>query len=399
MNFNKIILIINDSLGVGNDKDAKKFGDEGASTLSNINEKYKLKVPVWRSIGVGPISDIKEWNNDKFIGYSTRLSSVSNAKDTLSGHWEMMGFKTKHPFPTFWKNGFPKKLIDKISLACDNREIIGNCAASGTEILKKLWKSEKKNKLIIYTSHDSVLQVCGNEKTMSLKKLYKYCENIRKICSTKKKWDVGRVIARPYKVDNEKIVRTVNRKDWINKLPNKMLLEKIYNKKIKITTIGKIADIFQNKNIDNIIKSKSNIDGMNKLIKILKNTNHQEKEFIFINLVDFDMKFGHRRDPKGYANAINEFDKKLMEVKNYLKNDELLMISADHGNDPTFKGTDHTRELVPLTIYSKSFKNGKRLDDCIGFGTIGNIIADIFNLKKISTGQKNLINQIYKYEF
>ena len=383
--YNRIIVIVNDSLGIGNDKRAEEFGDKGANTFKHISELHKLIIPTWKKLGIGLVAEIKDYRKQKTLGYATSINSLSNAKDTLAGHWEMMGIKTTNPFPVFTNTGFPKDLLEQLSKKCDNREIIGNKAASGTEILKELASQEKENKLIVYTSSDSVLQICGDENDMGLDNLYRYCEEARKICSSKPEWNVGRIIARPYVVENNNYTRTSNRHDWAVSPTHKTILNSLIEKDIKVIGFGKIKDIFNGSGISESFHTDGNNDGMDQLINFVHKGG--DNQFIFVNLVDFDSKYGHRRDPLGYANAINDFDIKLTKLLNVLKDDDLLMITADHGNDPTFPGSDHTRERVPLTIYSNSLSGSGKIEDKSGFGTIGNIIARNFEVELTKYGE------------
>ena len=386
--FNRIICIVTDSLGVGEDKRSKEFGDKGASTFFHISTNATLQIPMWKKLGIDNITKLAGYNKcKKPLAYTMKIQMLSNAKDTLAGHWEMMGIETKIPFPVFTKTGFPQELIDELSKACDNRKIIGNKAASGTEIIKELGLKEiNNNDLIVYTSADPVLQICGNEKHMGLKTLYRYGHAARKICNSRDDWNVGRVIVRPYVGETpETFERTSNRHDYAVIPPKETILNKLQNNDINVIGVGKIHDIFSGVGIDKSYHSISNNNGMDITIDlVMKNT---KKEFIFTNLVDFDAKFGHRRDVEGYANAINEFDIKLTKLINAMKDDDLLIITSDHGNDPTFPGSDHTREYVPGTIYSKRFIKPRHLGIKMGAGTLGNIIATNFDVKLTDVGE------------
>lgn len=385
--YKRIFMIVTDSLGIGEDKNAKQFGDQGANTFFHVSETNLLEIPTWKKLGIDSIALLTGYNKaKKQTAYTVKLSELSNAKDTLAGHWEMMGIKTSVPFPTFGENGFPPQLITELEKAF-GKKIIGNKAASGTEILDELAQQEIDNDaVIVYTSADSVLQICGHEEKMGLDTLYKYCESARKICSSKPEWNVGRIIARPYKGQNGKWERTSNRHDYAVKPPKKTILDALVEKGIEVISIGKIKDIFENQGISKAYHSESDDDGMDKTIELAmsKSTN----EFIFVNLVDFDSKFGHRRDAEGYAENINRFDIKLAKLINALNDDDLLIITSDHGNDPTWKGTDHTRELVPGTIFAKNFKEKPSyLGLRNGFGTLGNLVAKNWNLPLVDTGE------------
>ncbi len=385
--YNRILMVVTDSLGIGGDERQKEFNDEGANTLLHVSEKFSLEIPTWKKLGITSIAKIHNPGKiHKQLAYTARITEISNGKDTLTGHWEMMGIETKFPFPTFTKNGFPKELISELSKAFDGKEIIGNIAISGTIILDQLAQKQiDNNSVIVYTSADSTLQICGHEKYMGLETLYRYAEAARKICSSKKEWNVGRIIARPYIGSAGKWVRTFNRHDYAVLPPKNNILTSLYNEDIKITGIGKINDIFSGQGISINFPSQGDEDGMDILIDLTtKKTNN---EFIFLNLVQFDSHYGHRRDVEGYAKNINKFDIKLSKLINAMNNDDLLIITSDHGNDPTFRGTDHTRENLPATIYSKSFKGKpKRLNDLNGLATLGNIVATNFGVDKSNIG-------------
>lgn len=381
-------MIITDSLGIGNDKRAKEFGDHGANTLFSVSKTGLLEIPTWKKLGIDAIAKMTGFNKAiKQKAYMAPMIELSNAKDTLAGHWEMMGIKTEVPFPVFTEKGFPKEMIEILESKF-KRKIIGNKAASGTAILQEFATEEINNndKVIVYTSADSVLQICGHEKHMGLKTLYHYCEIARQVCNSRPEWKVGRIIARPYIGENNKWERTSNRHDYAVKPPKETILDRLKASQVEVISIGKINDIFQGQGITKAFKSNSDAHGMDLTIDLaMAKTNNQ---FIFINLVDFDAKFGHRRDPEGYAENLNLFDRKLAKLINAMQDDDLLIISSDHGNDPSWKGTDHTREQVPVTIFSKSFANKpKTLKPFVGFGTIGNIVAHNFGVKLCDTGQ------------
>ncbi len=387
--YNRIFMIVIDSLGIGQDSKTKEFKDEGANTLYSVSKTNILEIPTWKKMGINNITKINkmEHKTKNQSAYTARVEGISNAKDTLSGHWEMMGIKTEIPFPTFTKNGFPQELIKKLEKAFDGRRIIGNKAASGTNIIKELAHKEKKNKaIIVYTSSDSVLQICGHEKWMGIKKLWEYGKKAREICSSKPEWNVGRIIVRPYIGKKGSYKRTHNRKDYAVFPPKKTILNSLQEKKIEVISIGKISDIFVNQGISRKIKSNGDADGMDKTIDLVMEKT--KNKFIFVNLVDFDTKYGHRRDPEGYAQNLNLFDIKLAKLVNAMKNDDLLLITSDHGNDPTYRGSDHTREAVPITIFSKKFdQKPKILSTFKGMGTIGNLVAKNFDVDLVNTGE------------
>ena len=384
MQYKRIFLIVMDSLGIGDALDAKKFNDEGTNTFKHISEKFEngLNIPNLNALGIGDLDEIKgstiiEHPNS----FSVRLNEKSNGKDTMTGHWEMMGIYTTKPFQTFTDTGFPQELIDELEKETGHK-LIGNKAASGTEILKELGEeSIKTNSLIIYTSSDSVLQLCGHEEYMGLNELYRCCEIARKL-TMKPEWFVGRVIARPFIGTNkDNFKRTSNRHDYTISPSGITAMDILKNNGYDVSCVGKINDIFNGAGVTKTVHTISNEDGMNKTIEIAKG-NEFTKGLCFVNLVEFDSEYGHRRNPIGYGKAIEEFDVQLKDLLDALKENDLLMITADHGNDPTYIGTDHTREKVFLLIYSKSITNGKKLNDRYSFSDIGATILKNFNLKK-----------------
>ena len=370
--FKRVFLIVLDSVGVGAAKDAKKFNDEGTNTFLHATSSIEQEYPNLRKLGFFNLANNNE--EDSTISYYTKGIEVSNGKDTLTGHLEMMGVITEIPFKTFKK--FPKKLIKDLE-KFSGRKIIGNCEASGTEIIKKLGdKQLKTGDLIVYTSADSVLQIAAHEDKIPLEELYKICEYARKI-TTKEEWKVGRIIARPYIGENGNFTRTPNRHDYALNPAHKTVLDLLKENSYEVISLGKISDIFNNCGITKFAKTKDNLDGIKKIIKI------EEMDFeglCFANLNDYDSKYGHRRDPIGYANALKEFDNYIPEIIKKLNNDDLLIITADHGNDPTYKGTDHTRENTPIIFYHKGIIEGKRINDLENFEHIGYTILDNFNL-------------------
>jgi phosphopentomutase len=312
------------------------------------------------------------------MGYYLALNEASNGKDTMTGHWEMMGLRTTKPFITFTDHGFPKELIEQLQQRC-GREIIGNKAASGTQILDELAEQEiNDGKLIVYTSADSVLQICGNEETMGVETLYHYCEIAREL-TMRDEWRVGRVIARPYvgKKPGE-FVRTSNRRDYALKPTGPTVLNALQEADYDVIAVGKINDIFVGEGITESHHSDSSVHGMEQTIEI---ADRNFTGLCFTNLVDFDALWGHRRNPVGYGEEIERFDRKLGELLSVLRADDLLMITADHGNDPTYTGTDHTREQVPLLVYSPSLKGSGDLGTKDTFAVIGATIADNFGVQ------------------
>lgn len=376
MKFKRVFLIVLDSLGVGEAIDASNYGDTGASTLGHIKDNYNLFIPNLTKLGF--LNTLNMSANDDADGYYTIARPTNKGKDTLSGHYEMMGVRCQYAFPSFTENGFPEELIKEIEKQTGYK-VIGNVAASGTEIIKELGERQLQTKeLIVYTSADSVLQIAAHEGVIPLENLYKICEVVRKITDSKEEWRVGRVIARPFKgKTKDDFYRTPNRKDFALNPPMKSVLEKLEDKKLSVISVGKIYDIFNGQGITKKVTSKNNKDGVDKILDIM------DKRFTglcFANLNDFDMLYGHRRDVPGYAKAIEELDVEIPMILNKLNNDDLLIITADHGNDPTFKGTDHTRENTPVLIYSRVFKEPKILPIMNTFADIGATIADNFDV-------------------
>ena len=312
------------------------------------------------------------------MGYALRLQEASAGKDTMTGHWEMMGLHITTPFQTFTETGFPKELLDELSKRCDGRKIIGNKAASGTEILDELAEQEiNDGDLIVYTSADSVLQICGNEETMGVDTLYRYCEAAREL-TMKPEWKVGRVIARPYTGKKKgEFVRTSNRHDYALKPYGKTALDALKAAGYDVISVGKIRDIFDGEGITKAYKSKSSVHGMEQTNEIAK---EDFTGLCFVNLVDFDALWGHRRNPIGYGEELEKFDVALGTLLEQLHEDDLVLVTADHGNDPTYKGTDHTREMVPLLAYSPSMKGTGVLPDAKTFAVIGATIAENFGV-------------------
>jgi phosphopentomutase len=383
--FKRIFVIVMDSAGIGHAKDAKKFDDEGTNTFGHISENMPnggLNIPTLNSLGIGDLDEIKGCSIVKHpSSFSIKLNEASNGKDTMTGHWEMMGIKTTKPFQTFTDTGFPKELIDELAKETGHK-IIGNYASSGTEILKVLGEEQmKENSLIVYTSSDSVLQICAHEGVTGLDELYRCCEIARKLCM-KPEWFVGRIIARPYVGTNrDDFKRTSNRHDYTISPTGITAMDILKNNGLTVSCVGKINDIFNGCGVTETVHTISNEDGMDKTIGICKNPNFK-KGFCFVNLVEFDSEFGHRRNVLGYGNALEQFDKRLKELMSVMHDDDLVMVTADHGNDPTYKGTDHTREKVPLLCYSKSITAGKYLGDREGFADIGDSVLYNFGLKK-----------------
>ena len=380
MRFNRVFVIVLDSLGIGPMADSARFDDAGADTLGHISETVEhLDIPNLQRLGLANLKALKQVKPAEHPeGYFMAMNEASNGKDTMTGHWEMMGIRTDKPFITFTEHGFPKELIDELEKRC-GRTIIGNKAASGTEILEELGEQEvNEGKLIVYTSADSVLQICGNEETMGLETLYHYCEIAREL-TMRDEWRVGRVIARPYVGKKRgEFKRTSNRHDYALKPTGPTALNALKDAGYDVISVGKINDIFVGEGITESNHSDSSVHGMQQTIDIAK---RDFKGLCFTNLVDFDALWGHRRNPVGYGEEIEKFDKKLGDLLPLLREDDLLILTADHGNDPTYKGTDHTREQVPFIAYSPSDTESGKLDTSDTFAVIGATIADNFGVR------------------
>ena len=377
--YNRIFTIVIDSLGTGAMPDSEKFGDVGVDTLGHIAEHMKgFHIPNLQKLGIANLRPLKGVAPvEKPTGRFTKLSEASNGKDTMTGHWEMMGIYTTKPFKTFTDHGFPEELIDELEKRTGHK-VIGNKSASGTAILDELGEEEiATGHMIVYTSADSVLQICGNEETMGLENLYHYCEIAREL-TMREEWMVGRVIARPY-VGRKKgeFKRTANRHDYAVKPFQKTVLDALKEASCDVISIGKIKDIFDGEGITRAYKSKSSLHGMEQTIEAAGKEFHG---LCFVNLVDFDALWGHRRDAEGYARELEQFDEKLSVLLGSLEKEDLLILTADHGNDPTYSGTDHTREKVPFLAYSPAFQCGGELEESSDFARIGATIADNFHV-------------------
>lgn len=375
--YKRIFTIVVDSLGVGEDTESIKYGDIGVDTLGHIAEVVdNIKIPNLQKLGLANLHNIKNVDPVKEpLGYFMKMQEASVGKDTMTGHWEMMGIKIEKPFKTFTDNGFPGDLIDKLEKKTGHR-IIGNKSASGTEILDELAEEQiKTGAMIVYTSADSVLQICGHEEIFGLDELYRCCEIAREL-TLEDKWKVGRVIARPY-IGTKKgeFKRTSNRHDYALKPYGRTALNVLKDSGFDVISVGKISDIFDGEGITKKYRSKSSVHGMEQVIQL---AGSDFNGLCFVNLVDFDALWGHRRDPIGYGNELEKFDVNLGKLMNVLNNDDLLIITADHGNDPTYKGTDHTREYVPFIAYSKSMNNSGPINTSKSFATIGATVVENF---------------------
>ncbi len=378
--YNRIFIIVVDSLGVGALNDAPDYGDANTDTLGHISQNVgEFKISNLQKLGIANLHGLKQVAPvSRPMGYYTKLNEASTGKDTMTGHWEMMGLHITKPFRTFTETGFPEELLEELSRRT-GRVIIGNKSASGTEILDELAEEEiAAGHMIVYTSADSVLQICGNEETFGLEELYRCCEIAREI-TMKDEWKVGRVIARPYVGRRRgEFKRTSNRHDYALKPYGRTALNALKDAGFDVISVGKIFDIFDGEGITESNKSKSSVHGMEQTIEIAK---RDFEGLCFVNLVDFDALWGHRRNVQGYADELERFDEKLGELLNLLKEDDLLIITADHGNDPTHTGTDHTREKVPFLAYSPAMRDNGELEEAQTFAVIGATVADNFGVE------------------
>lgn len=393
--YNRIFTIVIDSFGAGAMPDAAEYGDAGTDTMGHISESVdEFHIPNLQKLGIANLHPLKQVAPvERPMGYYSFLKEASTGKDTMTGHWEMMGLHITKPFKTFTETGFPKELIDELEKRTGHK-VIGNKSASGTEILDELAEEEiATGHMIVYTSADSVLQICGNEKTFDLANLYRCCEIARKL-TLKEEWRVGRVIARPYVGDSpENFRRTSNRHDYALKPTNKTAMDALKENGYDVLAVGKIHDIFDGEGITDSVHSVSSVNGMNQTIDYAKT---DFTGLCFTNLVDFDALWGHRRNPEGYAAELERFDVKLGEFLKVLRDDDLLMITADHGNDPTYTGTDHTREYVPLLLYSPKLTIRGSLPESDSFADIGATIAANFGVampeETIGTPMKEILD-------
>ncbi|GEN85424.1 phosphopentomutase [Oceanobacillus sojae] len=375
--FKRVFLIVMDSVGIGESPDAEKFNDLGSDTLGHIAKEMKgLDMPTMGSLGLSNIREIEGVDPaDKPKAHYTKMQEASNGKDTMTGHWEIMGLRIDQPFRTF-PDGFPDELIQELEEKA-GRKVIGNKPASGTEILVELGKEHMETgSLIVYTSADSVLQIAAHEDIVPIDELYRICEIAREL-TLDERYMVGRIIARPFVGEPGAFERTSNRHDYALKPFGRTVMNELKDAGIDVIALGKISDIYDGEGITEAVRTKDNDDGMVKLSESMK------KDFTglsFLNLVDFDAKYGHRRDPIGYGQALETYDKQLPKILEQLQEDDLLIITADHGNDPTHHGTDHTREYVPLIVYHTNIKEGKEFPLRTNFADIGATIADNFNI-------------------
>lgn len=376
--FDRIHLIVLDSVGIGEAPDAADFDDIGSDTLGHIaRECGGLNMPNMAALGLSNIREIEGVPaTDQPRAYYTKMQEASNGKDTMTGHWEIMGLYIDTPFRVF-PDGFPDELIQRIEEKT-GRKVIGNKPASGTEIIEELGEEHvKTGALIIYTSADSVLQIAAHEDVVPLKELYEICEFCREI-TLEDPYMLGRIIARPFIGEAGSFKRTANRHDYALKPFGRTTMNEMKDAGLDVIALGKISDIYDGEGITKAVRTVSNMDGMDKMVQTL---GESFKGLSFLNLVDFDAVYGHRRDPKGYGQALEDYDRRLPEVFERMTENDLLIITADHGNDPTYKGTDHTREYVPLLVYSPRFAEGKELPLRKTFADIGATVADNFGVK------------------
>ncbi len=377
--YNRIFVVVMDSLGVGAMEDSPEFGDVGVNTLEHISQSVEtFEIPNLRKLGMANLCHLNQVESVEYpLAYYGKLRERSKGKDTMTGHWEMMGLEVTKPFQTFTETGFPPEMIRELEERT-GKTVIGNKSASGTEILEELAEEEiATGHMIVYTSADSVLQICGNEETFGLEELYRCCEIARDI-TMKDEWKVGRVIARPYVGKKRgEFKRTANRHDYALKPFGKTVLDALKVAGLDVISIGKIKDIFDGEGITRALKSKSSVHGMEQTIQVAKEEFHG---LCFVNLVDFDALWGHRRDPRGYAREIEKFDVNLGMLLDTMQENDLLIITADHGNDPTYTGTDHTREKVPFLAYSPLMQGSGLLEETDTFAVIGATVAENFGV-------------------
>lgn len=382
-NINRVILMVLDSVGIGELEDAGDYGDQGAATLQNIAfEMGGLNLPNLEKLGLGKIEMIEGISSDvKAEGAYAKAAEKSKGKDTTTGHWEIAGLISEKPFPTY-PEGFPAEIMDKFHQAI-GRTSLANRPASGTVIIEELGEEHlETGKPIVYTSADSVFQIAAHEDIISVDELYNYCQKARKIL--KDEHAVARVIARPFVGTPGNFKRTERRKDFSLAPPKPTLLNHLENKGLEVNAVGKITYIFNHSGITDAVKTSDNMDGIEKTLKYMDQT---EKGLIFTNLVDFDQNYGHRRNVEGYAEALKKFDQRIPEIKNKMKEDDLLIITADHGCDPTYNGSDHTREYVPILIYGKNVQADLNLGIRSSFSDIAASIAEIFKLDYNISGE------------
>lgn len=388
--FKRVFVVVMDSVGIGEAPDAEKYNDVGANTLRSIAEHMDgLHMPNMAKLGLGNIHELRGIEPvEKPLAHYTKMQEASAGKDTMTGHWEIMGLYIDTPFRTF-PDGFPDEVIQKLEEK-SGRKVIANKPASGTEIIEELGKEHMDTgALIVYTSADSVLQIAAHEDIVPLEELYEICEYAREVLNDPE-YMVGRVIARPFIGEPGSFERTANRHDYALKPFGRTVMSELKDANYDVIAIGKISDIFDGEGVTESLRTVSNMDGMDKLLETM------DMDFTglsFLNLVDFDAKYGHRRNPQGYGEALEEYDARLPEVFEKLREDDLLIITADHGNDPVHHGTDHTREFVPLLVHHKGITVGKELPLRKTFADLGETVADNFQVTSPKFGQ-SFLNEI-----
>lgn len=385
----RVIWIVLDSVGMGELPDAGRFGDEGSNTLGNIAAQVGLSVPNMRKLGLGNIDGMVNIEPEaEPIGCYGRLAEISDGKDTTTGHWEMTGIYSKQPFPTY-PDGFPDEIIEAFKAATGMKGVLANCAASGTEIIQRLGEEHVKTGFpIVYTSADSVFQIACHEEVYSVKELYEMCRKARELL--KGEHAVGRVIARPFTGEAGNYVRTANRRDFSLIPPKENLLCYMKQAGLDVIAVGKIEDIFAGSGITEAVHTRDNMDGVQQTLRYMREDSHG---LIFTNLVEFDMKWGHRNDAEGYAKGLEEFDAVLPEILDTMKEEDILVITADHGCDPTTPSTDHSREYVPLLMYGKGIRRNVNLGTGATYANIGQTVAELFHLPELSIGT-SFLNRI-----
>lgn len=375
----RVFVVVIDSVGIGHAEDAHLFGDEGTNTLGNISKTVGLNMPNMEKLGLGniyPIETVAAVENPE--AYYTHMISKSVGKDSVAGHWEFMGSTLKTPFNNFTANGFPPELIEEFEKRT-GRKVLANKEANGVQVIHEYGAKQKEaGGFIVYTSVDSTFQIAAHEEWIGLDELYKACEIARELTLSKPEWLVSRVIARPFVGEEPTYTRTGNRHDYALDPYDPIALEVLKDNGLDVISIGKINDLYNGVGITKSNPTQDNTDGMNKMIEIAKT---DFNGLAYLNLVDFDSKYGHPRDPEGYRDALEEFDRRLPELLDVLREDDILMITADHGNDPTYKGNDHTREHVPLIVYSKGFTGSGAITERHGFHDIGATVVDLLDLK------------------
>lgn len=393
MKFKRVFVIVADSVGVGELPDSANYGDKGTNTLKHLSYfKKDFNIPTLKALGIGNITDVNNApKTDKPLASFGKMAEVSVGKDTLTGHWEIMGLEVKKRFPSFTDNGFPKELVDELERRTSHK-FIGNISASGTEIIKELGERQLETReMILYTSADSVLQIAASEELFGIDEIYRVCQIARDLTLENPDWMVGRIIARPFVgKTKDTFVRTANRHDYAVKPCGVTVLDNLKKNDYSVISVGKIKDIFDGEGITEAVKGKNNHEGMMLTIDIEKNKDFEG--LCFVNLVDFDALYGHRRDPMGYAKCLEEFDQDITEFIHNMQDSDLLIITADHGNDPTHTGTDHTREHVPLLVYNRLLK-GVDLGLRKSFSDIGATVAEIFNVDAPTLG-KSFLNEL-----